>query len=217
MDSPITLHIPPLQALPVRLTLPFTLSALIAIAIGVAQASAAPSSPKKAKPPAQYAASADQPTIRYVDPATGKPIWTGQASSSSGGPGGASGSVVLTMKNVHGTFYQNGSPVDRMNAPTVAALQQSGMTKVTASGGVTVQSISQPDSSMRCDTAVWSSATNQILGTGHVLLKKRGFTQQGSSILIDSKLRTALMPAPNMGGGAGVHAHFQSARPLAHR
>ena len=211
MDLQTYPHISPDQARSSRPALPIILAALIAF--GAVQTLGAPSPAKKAKQPAQYAASADQPTIRYVDPTTGKPIWTGQASSSSGGPGGASGSVVLTMQNVHGTFYQNGAPVDRMTAPTVAALQQSGVTKVTASGGVTVQSISQPDSSMRCDTAVWSSATNQILGTGHVVLKKRGFTQQGASILIDSKLRTASMPAPSMAAAGGrVHAHFESGR-----
>ena len=208
MHSPIYPHTSS-KARSLKIALSVALAALTACV--AAQSLGATSPAKKAKQPAQYEASAEQPTIRYVDPATGKPIWTGQASSSSGGPGGASGSVVLTMQNVHGTFYQNGVPVDRMTAPTVAALQLSGVTKVTASGGVTVQSISQPDSSMRCDTAVWSSATNQILGTGHVLLKKRGFTQQGSSILIDSKLRTASMPAPSLASlGGRVHARFQS-------
>lgn len=150
--------------------------------------------------------------IIYSDPKTGKLLWTADVAYSEAQSGQTQSDVTATLHDVHGKLYESGKPADRFAAPLVIA--DNAHHTVTATGGVTVTSITQAGTTLRCDKMTWYSGENKLIGVGHVVFKKGGITQTMPSFQADTRLRTIVSPAPGLARASRmpIHTHY-AARP----
>ena len=159
------------------------------------------------------AAVASQVHMTFTDPKSGKVLWKATVGRLEAGPGSTDGGLVGTLHTVNGVLYEGGKAANRMIAPTVNVDNRNKI--VTATGGVHVISLTQKDTDLRCDKAVWYITTNKLVGTGHVIMHKSTFTQTGPSFAADTRLQSVVMPAPAGAdstpthGKRGVHAHIR--------
>jgi hypothetical protein len=179
--------------------------ALVSAIVGASEAKTKKLAEDKPSTP-HITANVGSSQMTFVDPNTGKMLWKAnvqqfEAQSLS------SGSVVGAMTNVDGILYENGTPSDRLRAPTVTADNASKV--VTATGGVVITSLTQAATTMTCDRVVWYSSANKLIGHGHVVFKTGGFMQIGPSFLADTKMKNVVMPAPGTWRGPAVHVTFQ--------
>jgi hypothetical protein len=156
--------------------------------------------------PQLFSATVGTSQMTFVDPKSGKILWKAIVQQFDA-QSGLNGGVIGVMKNVDGILYENGKAADRLKSAIVTADNQKRM--VTASGGVTITSLTQAGTVLTCDSVVWYTAQDKMLGTGHVLLHTGGFTQSGPSFLADTKMKSVVMPAPGPGSRHSVHAQFQ--------
>lgn len=151
-------------------------------------------------------------TMTFTDPKTGKTLWTARVKRVEATSHTKANDVFGTLHEVDGTLYQDSVPADRLQAPTVTV--DNATQVVVASGGATITSITQADTKVTADTITYYSADGKIVGVGHVTFKKGGFTQKGPSFAADVKLKSVVMPAPNVPDGAasGVHAQWTNTK-----
>lgn len=145
----------------------------------------------------------------YDDPKTGKIAFTADFAYSVAQSVGKSNDVHAAWHDVHGVIYQNGVRANKFSAPIVVADNE--LRTVTASGGVAVTSITQADTSVRCDRMTWYMNKNLLIGVGHAVLRKGGFMQSAPSFQADTHLKSIVMPAPGLSGGARrpIHARIE--------
>jgi len=146
--------------------------------------------------------------LTYVDPKTGKTLWTADVENSEAQTAQNTSDVSAYMHNVRGVIYDGGQPADHFTAPLVTADTKNHT--ITATGGVTVTSITQVGTTLRCDRMVWYTAQNRLVGVGHVVFKKGGITQTMPSFQADTRLKRIVTPAPGLAaaGKRPVHTHI---------
>jgi len=156
---------------------------------------------------------ASQVHMTFTDPKTGKMLWKASVGRLEAGPGGSGNDVIGTLHTVDGVLYEGGKAANRMLAPTVNIDNSNKI--VTATGGVHVISLTQKDTDLHCDKAVWYINENKLIGTGHVVMHKATFTQTGPSFAADTRLQSVVMPAPSdsgvgsSGGRRRIRAHLR--------
>jgi lipopolysaccharide assembly outer membrane protein LptD (OstA) len=149
----------------------------------------------------------EQTTLTGVDPKTGKTLWKATAKSidaqnSDTGKTGQMHSGIVTL-------YHNGIPEAVLTAPLVTG--DTASKEVKATGGVLVKTLTGRDrSTMRCNSVIWHSDTDIMLGQGNVIISGNGFVQTGSSFQADTKMQSIVMPAPGYSGG--VHTSFDAGK-----
>lgn len=150
--------------------------------------------------------------IIYSDPKTGKLLWTADVAYSEAQSGQSQSDITAILHDVHGVLYASGKPADRFTAPVVTA--DNAHHTVTATGGVTVTSITQAGTTLRCDKMTWYSGENKVIGVGHVIFKKGGITQTMPSFQADTRLKQIVSPAPGLGAAsrAPIHTHYAGRR-----
>jgi hypothetical protein len=140
--------------------------------------------------------------MKFTDPQTGKLLWTADVQRIEGISPAGQNEAQAVLHVVHGVLYQNSAPADHITAPIVHV---DNATKIViASGGVTVVSITQKGTSLTCDTVTYYAGTGHLIGVGHVVFHKAGFTQTSPSFAGDVKLKSVVMPAPGIGSGGGA-------------
>lgn len=137
-------------------------------------------------------------TMKFVDPKSGKILWTAIVQDAQALSKSAPNATQVTMHTVDGTLYENSSPADRLLAPTVTVDNETQI--VVATGGVKVVSLTHADTQVTCDRMVYYASKAKIVGTGNVVFRKGGFTQTGPSFAADVKLKSVVMPAPGTAG-----------------
>lgn len=175
--------------------------------------------PGPAKPAPQSANSQDESAysnlkavatgsqITDTDTKTGRILWTAHVAYSTAQSGSTTSDLTATFHDVHGVFYAGGKPADRFSAPVVTADYKS--QTVTATGGVTVTSITQAGARVRSDRMVWYSKENKLVGVGHVIFQQGGISQTMPSFQADTRLKKIVSPAPGIGGTLGRAIHTQ--------
>ena len=146
-----------------------------------------------AKPPA-LGASVQGPVITVPDPKRPGKLQimvharSIQGTSTGGGFGG-------TLINPYAQLYQLGVPSAILTAPAAVASSRQGTVIVTATGGVTVRSLTHPGTTLSADKMVWYAGQNKIIATGHVVYKdgKTGARLTGPSMKADTQMQTVSM------------------------
>ena len=151
--------------------------------------------------------------ITYSDPKTGQLLWIADVAYSEAQSGQTQSDITAILHNVHGVLYSLGKPADHFSAPLVTA--DNSRHTVTATGGVTVTSITQAGTTLRCDKMTWYSGENKIIGVGHVVFKKGGITQTMPSFQADTRLKKIVSPAPGLApeSGTSIHTHYAGRGP----
>ncbi|MDR3707692.1 MAG: LPS export ABC transporter periplasmic protein LptC [Capsulimonadaceae bacterium] len=192
----------------------FAIAALLILGSPRLSAAQSHAGPRKAIP----APSAPEPgihgvgsgvTMTFTDPKTGKVLWTANVKRVEATSKANANDVTGTMHGVDGVLYQDSVAADRLQAPTVTVDNASQL--VDASGGVTVTSLTQANTRITCDKMTYYASKAKIVGHGHVVFHKGGFTQKGPSFAADVKLKAVVMPAPGEPGSSkpGVHVDWR--------
>jgi lipopolysaccharide export system protein LptA len=179
------------------------LSCLIIIPAIASPASEHPNSSAKTTLPVSHQVTFSSAHQTIVDPKSGVTLWTANVQSAEATTS-ASGALMTEMDGVDGQFYEQGKPADAFTASKVSYDDHT--KSVTAHGGVTIRSLTQKETTLTCDSVVWRSANNSLIGTGHVVLHSGKFTQTGPSFTADTRLKDVVMRSTS---DQRVHMIFQ--------
>jgi len=127
----------------------------------------------------------------FVDPNTGRKLWTANVARAHTS---AQGLMIGEMDRVDGVFYDNGVAANSFKATKLTYDYTKKIVK--GFGGVKLVSLTQKFTSLTCDSIIWYTITNKIIGQGHVIIRKGPATQYVSSFEADTKLQHFITPAP---------------------
>jgi hypothetical protein len=98
--------------------------------------------------------------------------------------------ITVTVKDVSALLYQNQMPAAKMHAPT--ATYDNNQKTIDATGGVVVNSLTEPGTTLRADRVVFYAATSKIVATGHVVYHnaKTQIELHTNELVGDTKLKT---------------------------
>ena len=102
-----------------------------------------------------------------------------------------------TLTTVWAKLFQNGAANAILTAPRAVGGSASKSTVITATGGVSIHSLTQTGTILTADTVVWYATLNKMVATGHVYYHngQNGATMTGPRAIGDSRLKTLTITA----------------------